>query len=89
MNEAIQKDLGLSEDQITKLKDLQQKQQEANRAVMQKVRDGGMSREDVQATMQKNEEIMNTEIGKILTSSQAAKLKEMGGAPFKFEEGGL
>lgn len=89
MNETVQKDLGLSEDQVTKLRDLQQKQQEANRAVMQKVRDGELSREDVQSTMQKNEEIMNTEIGKILTSAQAAKLKEMGGAPFKFEEGGL
>lgn len=89
MNETIQKDLGLSEDQIAKLKDLQQKQQEANRAVMQKVRDGELSREDVQGTMQKNDEIMNTEIGKILTSAQVAKLKEMGGAPFKFEEGGL
>jgi hypothetical protein len=89
MNEAIQKDLGLSEDQVAKLRDLQQKQQEANRAVMQKVRDGSLSREDVQSTIQKNEEIMNTEIGKILTSAQAAKLKEMGGAPFKFEEDGL
>lgn len=89
MNESIQKDLGLSEDQVAKLRELQQKQQEANRAVMQKVRDGELSREDVQSTMQKNEEIMNAEIGKILNSGQAAKLKEMGGAPFKFEEGGL
>jgi len=85
-NAEMQKELGITDDQKTKIKDLQAKQQEASQAVMQKMRDGEIQREELQAIMQKNTDIYNAELGKILTDAQKAKIKEMGGKPFKFVE---
>ena len=86
----VQKELGITDDQKKKIADLQTKQQEAMRSSMSGMQD--MSREERQEAMQKmqetfrkNQEIMNAELGKILTPEQAAKLKTMGGAPFKFD----
>ncbi|MBS1701362.1 MAG: hypothetical protein JST12_06865 [Armatimonadetes bacterium] len=88
MEPDVQKALGLSSDQTDKIKDLQTKQGEANRALFQKVRDQEISREDMQAAFQKNNDTMKSELGKILTSDQAAKLKAMQGKPFTADEDG-
>jgi hypothetical protein len=81
-NAEIQKVIGLSDDQIAKIKDLQAKQREANMALGQKMRDQEITREDFTAAMTKNNDTMKEELGKILTSAQADKLKTMGGKPF-------
>ncbi len=83
LNAEVQKSLGLSDDQIAKIKDLQSKQQEANRSLQEKVRSQEMTREEYQAAMQKNNTALNDELGKILTADQASKLKTMGGKEFK------
>jgi len=81
----VQKDLGISDDQIAKIKDLQAKQQEANMALFQ---NQDMSREERTAAFTKNSEMLNTEIGKVLTDAQRTKLKAMGGKEFKQDNGG-
>lgn len=83
---AVQKELGLSDAQKTKISDLQKKQQEAMQSTMEKMRNGEIDREQIQDIMTKNRKIMNDELGKILTTDQANKLKTMGGAAFKFED---
>ena len=78
----VQKALGLSDDQIAKVKDLQTKQREASTALFQKMQAQEITREDLTAAMTKNTETMKTELGKILTADQAAKLKGMQGKTF-------
>ena len=86
----IQKELGMTEDQIKKIKDLQAKQQEANQGLFQKMRDQEMSREELQDAMKKNGETLKAEMGKVLTAEQKDKLKAMGGKEFKADkDGGL
>jgi hypothetical protein len=51
-------------------------------ALGQKMRDQEITREDFTAAMTKNNDTMKEELGKILTSAQADKLKTMGGKPF-------
>ncbi len=83
MQADTQKALGLDEKQIASIKDLQTKQQEAMQALMQKMRDQELTREELQEKMTKNTDIMKAELGKILKADQAAKLKAMGGTkPF-------
>lgn len=82
----VQKDLGVTDDQKAKIKELQDKQTEANTALFEKVRNQEISREDMQASMKKNTDTLNAEIGKILTDAQKSKLKDMGGKPFTFKD---
>jgi hypothetical protein len=86
----VQKALGLSEDQAGKLRDLQRKQGEANQAILEKARNQEISREEAQASLEKNNKVLEEEMLKILTAEQAGKLKMMQGAPFKADpnEGG-
>lgn len=86
LNEKVQTELGLTADQKAKIKTLQDNQAAARQAVMEKMRNGEIERDQVQELNQKNNEIMNTELGKVLTSDQAAKLKSMGGKEFKASE---
>jgi hypothetical protein len=79
----VQKALGLSEEQKSKINDLNNKVQEAMRSLFQQMQDGSMTREQLQESMSKNNETLNTELGKVLTAEQAAKLKAMGGKEFK------
>lgn len=86
----VQKELAITDEQKKKIADLQTKQREAMQQAFSGMQD--MSREERQEAMtkmresiQKNEKVMNDELGKILTADQAAKLKAMGGAPFKFD----
>lgn len=82
----IQKELGLSEDQITKVKELQKKQGEANQAIFEKMRNGEIDREELRPLMEKNTKVLNEEYGKVMNDEQRGKLKTMGGAAFKFDE---
>lgn len=91
-NKTVQKGLGLTDDQIAKIKSLQDKQQAANREIFQKMRDGELDRSEVRPLMEKNNAILKTEFGKLLTEAQSKKLKAMEGekkfTPDPDEEGG-
>lgn len=86
--EDIQKELGLSADQVAKIKDLNDKQRAANAELQQKMRNQEMDRQEGRDIMAKNQKTLEEEIGKVLTSDQADKLKSMRGAEFKFDEDG-
>lgn len=79
----IAKLVGLTDDQNAKIKDLQKKQGEAMQGLVQQMRDGELTREDLQEKMKKNNEILDSEVGKLLTEPQKAKLKELGGKHFE------
>ncbi len=79
----IAKLVGLTDDQNAKIKDLQKKQQDAMQGLFQQMRDGELTREDLQEKMKKNNEILDSEVGKLLTDPQKAKLKELGGKHFE------
>jgi len=81
-----QKDIGITDDQKAKLKDLQDKQQEAMQALMEKMRNQEITGEEMRASMTKNQQTMKDEIDKILTDDEKAKIKTMMGAPFKFQD---
>jgi len=83
MNDDVQSELGITSDQKAKIKSLRDKMGEAMQSIFQKMQDNSLSRDDVMKSMQKNNDVMKEELGKVLTHSQADKLKAMGGAPFK------
>ncbi len=76
----VQASLGLTEDQKTKLATLQTQQRTATRSAMQ---DAAGDREAMAATMTKMQETMKTEVEKVLTDDQKAKLKALGGAELR------
>ena len=80
----VAKAVGLTEDQNKKIADLSKSQSDAMRGLFAKVQAGEMTMEDVQEKRKKNDEILETEIGKVLTDDQKAKLKTMAGTK-KFE----
>lgn len=86
LNEKVQKDLGFTEEQTAKVKDLQAKQQEANQSMMERMRNGEIERDQIQDMMAKQNQVMDQELGKVLTPEQAEKLKAMGGKSFKLPE---
>lgn len=88
LREDVQKDLGFTAAQTTKAKDLEAKSQEANMAVMEKMRNGELDREQLGEIRTKNDKILGDELAKILTAEQAGKLKAMAGKPFKADTGG-
>ena len=79
MNADIQKELGITAEQKTKVDVLNKRQQAANQSIMQKVRDGEIQREDLQDIFKKNQKVMGEEIDKILTQEQKDKIKALGG----------
>ncbi len=85
-NEDVQKQLGFTDDQKSKVKDLMQVSQEANQALREKMQNQEIDRQEFQASMQKNNDLLKEKLQGVLTTDQAAKLKAMGGAPFKFDE---
>ncbi|MBX3117527.1 MAG: Spy/CpxP family protein refolding chaperone [Fimbriimonadaceae bacterium] len=85
MEADVQKALGMSAEQVAKVKKLSDDSTAAMRSLGEKMMNQEISREDMQAAMQKNNETMNAELGKVLTADQTAKLKTMGGEPFKAE----
>lgn len=86
-NQELQRDLGLSEEQVNKINDIQQEAMEAMRDEMQAMRDSGQQ-PDFQA-MQKRMQEMQTKNGKkfeaVLTAAQKAKFEKMKGKPFTFK----
>jgi Spy/CpxP family protein refolding chaperone len=85
-NADLQKELGVTDDQKAKIKDLQDKQAAANQALMEKMRNQEIERDAAMESMRKNGEAFNVELGKILTDAQKEKIKTMSGKPFKFVE---
>ncbi len=85
LDKDVQGALGLSADQLAKIKDLQDKQMQAGQAIRDKVQNQEIDQDAARTAMQKNNDVMKTELGKILTSDQAAKLAAMGGKPFTFD----
>jgi hypothetical protein len=83
LDAAVQKELNFSDDQKKKIADLQQKQREAMTSIMEKIRNQEISREDAQGSMEKNNKIMDDELGKILTAEQAKNLVTLKGKEFK------
>jgi len=78
----MQKTLNLTADQLKQIKDLQDKQNEANASLMEKVQNGDIDRQEVGPMMQKNREALGVAMEKVLTDDQRAQLKKLGGAPF-------
>lgn len=86
LNPKVQKSLGLTDDQVAKIKEINTKFQEASRALMQKMRDGEIQQEDMRAATTKNTKALGEELTKVLTDAQSAKLKELGGKPFEADK---
>ena len=86
LDEEIQKELVITAEQKAKIKALQDKQQEAMQAIMEKMRNQEIEREEAQATIKKNDEALSVELGKLLTADQAAKIKAMQGKAFKADK---
>lgn len=82
----VQKSLDFTADQTAKIKELQQKQQEANREIRDKMQAGTLSNEEGRELMQKNQKTLGDEFAKVLTAAQADKFKAMQGKPFKSDE---
>lgn len=78
----IADELKITDDQKAKIADLKKTADDANTSVMEKVRSQEIDREAAGAAFKKNGDALNSEIGKILTDAQKAKLKEMGGPTF-------
>jgi phosphoribosyl-dephospho-CoA transferase len=87
LNAEIQADLKLDDAQKASIKDLQAKQQEANRAIFQRVQSQELTREEAMASIQKNEKVLTEELGKILKDGQKAQFEKMAGAKFQFDDG--
>lgn len=83
MQEDVAKELGLTAEQKAKMKSLTEQADAANRSVFEKARNGEISREQIQETMEKNSKALDTEFDKLLTASQKTKLAEMKGKPFE------
>ena len=81
----VQTALKLTDDQKAKITDLQQKQMDAMREIMDKIQNQEIDRDQARPLFEKNSKIMNDELGKILTADQAKQLADMGGKPFTFD----
>lgn len=81
--EDVQKKLDVKAAQKIKLQELQTGMQSATMELFQRMRDQEITREEMQAAMAKNNEILSTEAVKILTADQAAAFEKMKGAKFE------
>jgi hypothetical protein len=79
----VQTALALTEDQKTKIRDLNSKYRDATQSLMEKMRSGEISREDFGPKVTANTNVLGEELRKLLTAAQADKLKSLGGKPFK------
>jgi hypothetical protein len=80
--EDVQSQLMLTDDQKSKIKELQKGADEANAAIGQKMRNQEIDFQAAREAFTKNSTALNDAIGKILTDAQKTKLKELGGATF-------
>ncbi len=82
LDKEVQKALGMTEAQIEAVKTAQNKQQEDQRDLFERMQNGELERTEMQPAMQKITENFNKALGDILTVEQKAKLVEMGGKKF-------
>jgi cytochrome c556 len=80
----VKKELKITDEQSKKADELVKKHQEALRTIGEKIRNQEIDFSEMRPLMEKNNKILDEELGKLLTKEQADKLKEMGGEPFKF-----
>lgn len=85
VHEMIQKDLGLSTDQVAKIKKLVAEQRDANMKIMEKVRNQELDRTEARERQQKNQKALTEELGKVLTAEQTEKMKTLAGEKFTFD----
>jgi hypothetical protein len=85
MDPEVQKELKFSAAQTKKVDDLQAKQMEAMQAIGEKMRNQEIDFEAARPLFEKNQKIMEEELGKILTAEQKTDFAKMGGSPFKFD----
>lgn len=86
LQDAVSKDLAITDAQKAKLDELQHQQEDANMGLFDKLRNGELDRDSLGAAMQKNTKIMDDAILKLLTDAQKTKLKELAGATFAFKD---
>lgn len=79
----VQKALNMTDDQKTKVKALSDKSQEAMQSLMEKMRNQEIDRDEMRASMEKNNKVMDEELAKILTEDQKKALAAMGGKKFE------
>jgi len=90
----FQEKLGLTDMQKAQVNTAREEQAEAMRTMMQEMRDGGGGQGDpqaMQAMMQKMQEMnqaYDAKLGEILTAEQKAKIEEMKGEKFEFQQMG-
>jgi len=82
LNKDLQTQLGLSDTQKSKIDDLNKQMQDANAAVMQKIRSQEINFQDAGPIFQKNTEALKSSIGDVLTADQKTKYTGMGGKTF-------
>jgi len=81
-NQELQRDLGLSEDQVTKIRDIQR---ETMQAMREEFQGGGVDREEMQKMMQDAQKEVGKKAEKVLTGDQKAKFDKMKGKAFTFK----
>jgi hypothetical protein len=87
MRPEVAKEVGLSEAQTTKLREVQQSSQEAMREAMMAAREGGgMDREGMMAVMEMSRKDTDAKIHAVHNETQRVKWQAMQGKAFKFEE---
>jgi hypothetical protein len=88
LNPETQKELMFNETQSTQAKALQDKLREAMSSLMEKMRNQEIDREGMQESMRKNNDILKSELEKLLTGDQKKAWADMQGAPFKADTPG-
>lgn len=81
----VQKDLGLSNAQVTKLRDIQATAPERMRPLLEATRNGEITQEELMPKLQALQAEVGAEMLKVLTTEQARQFKAMAGAEFKLD----
>jgi Spy/CpxP family protein refolding chaperone len=87
---SVQNELELTSAQRAKIKTINEEAGNANRSVMEKMRNGDIDRDSAMQTFQSNQKVLENALNSVLTSDQQAKLAALGGKKFegKVREGG-
>lgn len=88
LNASVQNELGLSTETRAKINTMALKARQEQQAMMMQVRNQQITREDAQEKMRAATEKFNTDLNAMLTDADRAKLREIGGEPFRAQGGG-
>jgi Spy/CpxP family protein refolding chaperone len=88
MQKDVATQVGLTDDQKTKIQGLMDEQQKANQSIRDKVQSGEIDRSEIRALQEKNRKTLDDAIGNVLTADQKDKLKTLGGKPFVRKDNG-